>query len=82
MLYPRLVFVQDYYDSDSLLKVASYGQNFASVVDLLDGTDLNSDSPSSFGRKSCPSDHGAKEMKMLNSRIAELQSKNWKTTVT
>ena len=50
-------------------------EKFASVVDLLNGTDLNSDSPSSFGGKSCPSDHGAKEMKMLNSRIAELQSK-------
>ena len=47
------------------------------VVDLLhvNGTDLNSDLPSSFAGKSYLLDHGAKEMKMLNSRIAALQSK-------
>lgn len=50
-------------------------EKFASVVDLLNGFELNSDSTSSFGGKSCPSDNGAKEMKILNSRIAELESK-------
>lgn len=46
-------------------------------MDLLhvNGTDLNSDLPSSFAGKSYLLDHGAKEMKMLNSRIAALQSK-------
>ena len=43
-------------------------------MDSLNGIDLGFDSPSSFGRKCCPLDHGTKEM-VLNSRITELQSK-------
>ena len=49
-------------------------EKFASVVDSLNGIDLDCDSPSSFGGKSFPSDHGVKEMEMLKSRIAALES--------
>ena len=76
MSYPRSVFVLDYFDSDSLLQIASYVlRNLPLLWTRLNGIDLDSDSPSSFGGKCCPSDHGAKEMKMLNTRIAELESK-------
>ena len=47
-------------------------EKFASVVDSLNGIDLGSDSPSGFGGKCSPSDHGTKE---INSRITELESK-------
>ena len=49
-------------------------EKFASVVDTLNGIDLDCDSPSSFGGKSFPSDHGTKEMEMLKSKSSELES--------
>ena len=43
-------------------------------MDTLNGIDLDCDSPSSFGGKSFPSDHGTKEMEMLKSKSSELES--------